>query len=379
MITIRHILNLNYPINGTLGIYFMSTKMTTQKKTKWFKAIVIMLIIIAMIALVIYGLKKSVSSTQQPITIQGQMDMQSTAIASKVAGRIAKIRVAEGDEVVIGQQLIEMDSPEITAKMKQARAARAMAQSQLDKANNGARIQDIGRAKAAWDGNKAAAELAKSTYERVNRLYKEGLLPKQKRDEAYTQYVARTDQTNAARLQYEMAVEGARIEDKQGASAQVARVDAIIEEAQVAQNEANLKSPIAGMVNNVIVNPGEVIGQGVPIMTLVNPNNQWVVLNVTENNLNQFALGQVFSGTIPALSKPDAPYQVNFEVFNTSVMADFATWRSTNNEDNFDVRTFEVKARPITPDNRIRAGMSVMVSIDPALTNANPNDVSNTK
>ncbi len=342
----------------------MSTKMTAPEKARLVKIVIMVILVIIMILFVVYGLKKSISSNEQPTTIQGQMDMQSTAIAAKVPGRIAKILVSEGDEVIIGQQLIEMDSPEITAKIKQAQAARAMAQSQLDKANNGARSQDIGRAKAAWDGNEAAAALAKSTYERVNRLYKEGLFSRQKRDEAYTQYIARSDQAKAARLQYEMAVEGARVEDKQAATAQVAKVDAMIEEAMVAQEEANLKSPISGIVDDLIVNPGEVIGQGVPIMTLVNPEDQWVVLNVTEDNLQQLGIGQTFTGTIPALSKPDSPYKVEFKVFNSSSMADFATWRATNSEDNFDVRTFEVKARPIKMDKRVRAGMSVVVTLD---------------
>ncbi|WP_019673248.1 HlyD family secretion protein [Psychrobacter lutiphocae] len=326
--------------------------------------IVITLVVIIVMAVIVYGLKKSVNSTEAPIVLQGQMEMQSTAIAAKVPGRIAKIMVTEGDSVGVGQQLIEMDSPEITAKMNQALAGREMAQSQLDKAQNGARPQEIGQAKAAWQANQAAADLAKSTYERVNRLYEEGLMARQKRDEAYTQYTANQDKANAARLQYEMALEGAREEDKAAARAQVAQVDAKIAEAQVAQDEANLKSPIAGIVDDVIVNPGEVVGQGVPIMTLVDVNDQWVVLNVTEDNLSHFRIGSEFSASIPALSTADHPYQMQFKVFNTAAMPDFAVWRATNTEDNFDVRTFEVKARPLQPDPKVRSGMSVLVSLD---------------
>lgn len=333
--------------------------------------IIITLVVLIVIGLIVYGLNKSVQSTEQPITLQGEMEMQSTAIAAKVPGRIAKILVTEGDAVEAGQQLIEMDSPEISAKMNQAQAARDMAQSQLDKAENGARPQEIGQAKAAWQANQAAADLAKSTYERVNRLYQEGLMARQKRDEAYTQYVANQDKADAARLQYELALEGAREEDKQAAQAQVAQVDAKIEEAQVAQDEANLKSPISGIVDDVIINPGEVIGEGVPIMTLVDPNQQWVVLNVTENNLNHFSIGKEFVGTLPALSTADSPYKMTFKVFNTASMSDFATWRATNSEDNYDVRTFEVKARPTTPDAKIRSGMSVVVELTAASENPN--------
>ncbi|WAI88069.1 hypothetical protein SC65A3_01532 [Psychrobacter sp. SC65A.3] len=342
-----------------------------NKSTK-IKRAISALVILVILGVIAYGLYKSNQHSEpQIITLQGQMQMQQTSIAAKVPGRIAKILVTEGDAVTVGQQLIEMDSPEINAKINQARAGKQMAQSQLDKAENGARPQEIAQAKAAWQAHKAASDLAENTYQRVNRLYEEGLMARQKRDEAYAQYLATQDQTEAARLQYELAMEGARSEDKSAATAQVAQVDAQLEEALVAKEEANLKSPISGVVDNVIVNAGEVIGQGVPLLTLVNTNDQWVVLNVTETYLNQFAIGQRFMGTIPALSSPEKPYTKQFTVYATSTLSDFATWRPTNNDDGFDVRTFEVKARPTNPDRRIRSGMSVVVRLNPALVNQN--------
>ena len=340
-------------------------------KSAMIKKALLALLVLIVLGVIAYGLYKSNQHSEpEVVTLQGQMQMQQTSIAAKVPGRIAKILVTEGDAVTVGQQLIEMDSPEINAKINQALAGKQMAQSELDKAENGARPQEIAQAKAAWQANKAASDLAENTYQRVNRLYEEGLMARQKRDEAYAQYLATQDQTEAARLQYDLAKEGARSEDKSAATAQVAQVDAQLEEALVAKEEANLKSPIAGIVDNVIVSAGEVIGQGVPILTLVNTDEQWVVLNVTESYLNQFAIGQQFTGTIPALSSANKPYTKQFTVYATSTLSDFATWRPTNNDDGFDVRTFEVKARPTTPDARIRSGMSVIVRVNPALTNA---------
>ena len=343
----------------------------TDKSARMKKALLALFILIVL-GTIAYGLYKSnAHSEPEVITLQGQMQMQQTSIAAKVPGRIAQIMVTEGDTVTAGQQLVEMDSPEINAKINQARAGKQIAQSQLDKAENGARPQEIAQAKAAWQANKAASDLAENTYQRVNRLYEEGLMARQKRDEAYAQYLATQDQTEAARLQYDLALEGARTEDKSAATAQVAQVDAKLDEALVAKEEANLRSPIAGIVDNVIVSAGEVIGQGVPLLTLVDTNDQWVVLNVTESYLNQFAIGQTFTGTIPALSSADKPYTKQFTVYATSTLSDFATWRPTNNDDGFDVRTFEVKARPSKPDARIRSGMSVVVRINPTPVNQN--------
>ena len=364
----------NHSINHSDPVPVPATyqRQPASKKPAALKTAIITLIALGILAIIAYGLFKSDEhSAPKTVTLQGQMQMQQTSIAAKVAGRIANILVTEGDSVSKGQALIEMDSPEINAKINQARAGKEMAQSQLDKAENGARPQEVAQAKAAWQANKAASDLAKNTYTRVNRLYEEGLMARQKRDEAYANYLATQDQTEAARLQYEIAMEGTRSEDKAAASAQVAQVDAKLDEALVAKEEANLKSPIAGVVDDVIVNVGEVIGQGVPILTLVDTSDQWVVLNVTETYLNQFAIGQQFRGTIPALSTPDKPYTKQFTVYASSMLSDFATWRPTNNDDGFDVRTFEIKARPSTPDARIRSGMSVVVDINaPAITQA---------
>ena len=139
--------------------------------------------------------------------------------------------------------------------------------------------------------------------------------------------------------------------------------DSVEQKALVAKEEANLKSPIAGIVDNVIVKPGQVVGQGVPLMTIVDPKDQWVVLNVTENNLNHFAVGSEFSGTVPALSVNNQPYRQVFKVYASSVLSDFATWRPTNSKDGFDMCTFEIRARPSQSDTRLRQGMTVLVDI----------------
>ena len=334
------------------------------KKPSKIRTIIIALIILGLIGLVAWGLIKDKRETRSaPVTIQGHMEVEQTPVAAKVAGRIANIYVKEGDEISVGTRLIDMDSPEINAKVEEAQAAKELAQSQLDKANNGARPQEIEMAKYQYDVAQSAADLAKVTYERINRLAAEGLMSRQKRDEAYTNYVASADKAKIAKAQYDLAKTGARSEDKAAAQAQVSQVEAKLKEAMVAKEEANLKSPIAGIVDNVIVKPGQVVGQGVPLMTIVDPKDQWVVLNVTENNLNHFAVGSEFSGTVPALSVNNQPYRQVFKVYASSVLSDFATWRPTNSKDGFDMRTFEIRARPSQSDTRLRQGMTVLVDI----------------
>lgn len=339
-----------------------SDQSPTHPPTKSKKTVLILLATI-LVAVLIYGLYQSQQSRHAPQMLQGQMQLEQTNIGSKVAGRIAQILVSEGDQIQAGDPLITMQSPEIEAKIAQGIAALEMAQSQLDKANNGARPQEIAQAKINWQANQTAEALTQNTYQRLNRLYQEGLIARQKRDEAHTQYQLQKDKTEAARQQYDLAITGARPEDIEGATAQVAQVKAKLQEAYIAQEEANLKSPIAGIVNEVIVNAGEVVGQGVPLLTLTNPQKQWVSLNVTEDQLQHFGIGQKFTGTIPALPASQNPQ--TFTVYASSALADFATWRPSHQNTGFDMRTFEIKARPDTPNPNIRSGMSVLVQLDP--------------
>lgn len=332
--------------------------MNTKSKNTSRSAVLITALLI-LIAAVAYGVWLSVKP--EPVVLQGRLEAQETDIAAKVPGRVSKIFVREGENIEAGTQLIEMDSPEITAKIKQAQAAQEAAEAVARKAEHGARPQEIEMARAQWKRAQAAAELAEVSYRRIQNLADEGLMSRQKRDEAYTSHIASREQAAAAKAQYDMARSGARSEDKQAAEAQAKQVAAKVEEAQVAREEANLKSPINGQVADIMVEEGEIVPQGVPVVTLVDNQNQWVVLNVREDHLKAFAPDKEFEATLPALGgKP-----IRFKVFASKVLADYATWRATRNNDGFDMRTFEIKARPIKPLNDARPGMSVLVTVTP--------------
>ncbi|MBP6563822.1 MAG: efflux RND transporter periplasmic adaptor subunit [Neisseriaceae bacterium] len=316
-----------------------------------------------LLAMTLIGLGLWVSSRPAPVVLQGQMEAEEVDVAAKVAGRVDALFVKEGDQVTVGTPIMRLDSPEIQAKIKQAKAARDAADAVALKAQNGARPQEIDMAKQAWRRAQAAAELAQKSFQRVDNLAREGLLSRQKRDEAYANHVASRDQATAAKAQYDMALEGARREDIAAANAQAKQVDGVVDEAEVAETEANLKSPVAGVVSKVIAKKGEITPQGVAIVTVVDLNDQWVILNVREDHVAAFALGAEFIGTLPALSQKNVPKDVTFKVYASSVLPDFATWRATRNSEGFDLKTFEVKARPTQPIVGMRPGMSVLVTL----------------
>ena len=293
-----------------------------------------------------------------PVSFQGQMEARETDVAPKITARIAEVLVREGDKVQPGTPLLRLDSPEVAAKLAQATAAQQAAQAVASKAAHGARPQEIEMARLNWQRAQAAAELAEKSFRRVEGLARDGLVAAQKRDEAEANHMAARDQALAARAQYDLARAGAREEDKTAAAAQARQVAGVVAEVQAAQAETSLPSPVAGEVAKVLARPGELSPQGVAVVTVVDLQDQWVVLNVREDQLARFAIGSEFEATLPAL----AGRTVRFKVYMSSVLPDFATWRATRAGQGFDVRTFEVRARPLAPVDGARPGMSVLVN-----------------
>lgn len=310
---------------------------------------------VALVLLLAYGLWQS--SRPAPEVFQGQMEAHETDIAPKVTARITQVLVQEGDQVVVGSTLMRTHSPEVAAKLAQAAGAQQAAQALANKAQNGARPQEIEMARLQWQRAQSAAELADISYKRVAGLAKDGLVADQKRDEAYANFTTSRDQALTAKAQYDMARAGARVEDKAAANAQVQQVTGVVAEVQAAQDETELKSPVAGEVAKVLAKVGELSVQGVAVITVVDLGDQWVVLNVREDRLQRFANGTEFDAMLPALGNRN----VRFKVFYTAVLPDFATWRATRAGQGFDARTFEVKARPLARIEGARPGMSVLV------------------
>lgn len=308
-----------------------------------------------LLAFVLWGFWRA---AQPPVPyFQGQMEARETDVAPKVTARIARVAVTEGQQVRAGDLLLEMDSPEVRAKLAQAQAAQEAAQAVADKARHGARPQEVAMARLTWQRAQAAADLARTSYQRVQSLFDQGLVSAQKRDEAHTNWRAAQAQADAAHAQYDMAASGARAEDQTAAAAQARQVAAVVAEVQAAEAETQLASPVGGEVAKVLVQPGELSPQGVAVVTVVDLQDQWVVLNVREDALSRFALGSRFTGQLPALQGREVEFTVSY----VAVLPDFATWRTTRGSQGFDARTFEVRARPAQPIPGARPGMSVLV------------------
>ncbi|WP_159654778.1 HlyD family secretion protein [Vibrio atypicus] len=295
----------------------------------------------------------------KPIRLQGQIESQQYSISSKVPGRIDQVLVRKGDSVEKGELIFTLHSPEIAAKLEQAKAGEKAAGALAKEAEKGARSQQIQAAKDQWLKAKAAASLMEKTYLRVNNLYSDGVVAEQKRDEAKTQWDAAKYTESAAFQMYQMAKEGARSETKVAAAEKARMAAGAVAEVEAYAKDTAIESWFDGEVSQVLLQSGELAPQGFPVVTVIDTKDSWAVLNVREDWLKHFDKGTTFEAYLPALDK-----NVEFKVTHVAVMGDFATWRSTDASQGFDLRTFEVEARPTQPDVDLRMGMSLVVNLD---------------
>ena len=293
---------------------------------------------------------------RDPEVMQGQVEVSEYRVSSKVPGRILELRVKEGDFVKAGDTLAIIDAPEVRAKMEQARGAQEAASALEQKAQNGAREEQIRGAFQLLQQAKAGLEIAEKSYNRVQRLFDEGVLSAQKRDEAYAQYKAMEAQCKAAQSQYDMAVNGARREDKLAAQAQVSRARGAVNEVHSYINETVQIAQMDGEVSAVYPKVGELVGTGSPIMTISMLNDLWGTFNVREDQLGGMNVGTEFTAFVPAFNK-----SIKMKVYYMKDQGSYAVWKATKANGQYDLKTFEVKARPVEKLDGLRPGMSLIV------------------
>ena len=264
-----------------------------------------------------------------PEIIQGQVEVSEYRVSSKVPGRILEIRVKEGDFVHAGDTLAILDAPEVRAKMQQAQGAEGAASALEQMARNGARKEQVQGAFQLLQQAKAGLEIAEKSYQRVQRLFDEGVVSAQKRDEAEAMYKSSQAQVKAAQSQYDMAVNGARQEEKLAAQAQVNRAKGAVEEVSA------------------------YIGETVQVAQM---DGDWGTFNVREDQLEDLQVGKEFQAFVPAFNKT-----IKMKVYHMKDQGSYAVWKATKANGQYDLKTFEVKARPVEKLEGLRPGMSLVI------------------
>ena len=309
---------------------------------------VTVVIIVALIGFLALG--------RDPDVKQGQVEVSEYRVSSKVPGRILELRVKEGDYVKVGDTLAILDAPEVRAKMEQARSAENAAAALELKAQNGARKEQIQGAFSVLQQAKAGYEIAEKSYNRIQRLFDEGVVSAQKRDEVYANYKAMEAQMKAAQSQYDMAVNGARMEDKMAAAAQVGRAKGAVQEVNSYIHETVQIAQMEGEVADVYPKVGELVGTGSPIMSIAVMDDMWGTFNIREDQLGDMKVGDEFIAFVPAFNK-----DIKMKVYYLKDQGSYAVWKATKANGQYDLKTFEVKARPVEKLDGLRPGMSLII------------------
>lgn len=290
----------------------------------------------------------------QPDTVQGQGDATEIRISGKLPGRITEIYVEEGQRVRAGDTLVHIVSTLVDAQYTQAEAMEDAARAANAKVDAGTRVQIINSAQSLWQQAQAATNITKTTYNRMEALYKKGVVSAQKRDEAKAAYDAAVAGEAAARNQYELAKAGAQKEDKAASEAMVKVAKAGVSKANALLEDQYLVAPCDGEITVVYPNVSELVATGAPIMTL-QKDDHWAVFNVRETLLKDIKLGTDLNVYIPALDKDTV-----MRVFYIKDLGTYANWQATKATGDYDARTFQIKCRPEKKIDNFRPGMSVV-------------------
>ena len=293
---------------------------------------------------------------REPTTIQGSLEVSEYRVSCILPGRIKEIRVQEGEIVHKGDTLAILEIPEINAQEDVAKATAGATEALSDLVEAPTRKETVEAAYQLYQQAVAAMGIAEKTFGRTDRLYAEGVVTGQKRDEAQAAYTAAKAAVAAAKSQWELAKNGARAQQKEAA----------IEQAKAARSAVNvvksvLKETIQvathdGEVSTIYPKVGELVGLGSPIMSISIMDDMWGTFNVREDELKGLKIGDTFTAFVPAFNK-----DIKMKVYAMKDAGSYATWKATKTTGQYDLKTFQVKARPINKFEGLRPGMSLIV------------------
>lgn len=314
------------------------------------------ILLIALLGLIAFGLWKSYQP--KTVDVQGRVEAETLHVSTKVPSRIEGIFVHDGQKIKKGQLLVTLSSPEIATSKQQALAGLQSALALQASVDRGTQQENIDSLYANWQSLKAQENLAKTTFNRGQNLYLQGVISRQRRDEMQAAAISASQLTEASYQQYARAKRGSTSEQKSSADAQVEIAKAAVTEANALEAETKLFSPVNGTISKTYGKPSELVAMGVPVVSILQDDEQWVSLNVREDQYTQVYQAKSLDGFIPALNKT-----VAFNIKNIDAEGEFATIKTTRQTGGYDIRSFKIKLTPAEPLTDLKVGMSVIFKL----------------
>ncbi len=288
--------------------------------------------------------------------IQGEIEIEEYRVACKYPGRITSIKVKEGDIVHKGDVLAVLAIPEVNAQEKVAEAAAGATDALSDLTSAPTRKEAVDAAYQIYKQALAAKGIAEKTYSRMQRLYEEGVMSAQKRDEALAAFETTKAGVEVARSNWELAKNGVREQAKEAAKKQAQAAKSAIDVVRSLLKETVQRATEDGEVAEIYPKEGELVGFGSPIMSILIPNKVSSTFNIREDQLKDMKIGTTFKVFVPALNK-----DITLVVTSIKDAGSYAVWKATKTNGQYDLKTFEVKAKPTQKVNGLLKGMSLIM------------------
>jgi HlyD family secretion protein len=301
------------------------------------------------------------------VRVSGHVEATEVQVAAEVGGRLVELRVAEGDRVMAGSLIAQLDVRDVELQIGRARAERTAADAQLRLLEAGSRVEDVRQAQAQVDAASAEAAAAEAErraaeidLQRFEALLKANAGSQKQRDDASARVnVAREreraamDRIRAAREGVARLQAGARREEIDAARARVAAVDAQLAQLDKARADAAVAAPVSGIVTQKLTDAGEMVAPRMPLVVITDLDHAWANLFVPEPLVPRVKIGQ------PATVRTDAGGDgISGTVTFVSSKAEF-TPRNVQTSEERSKLVYRIKVSVDNRDGVLKPGMPV--------------------
>ncbi|MCO4293251.1 efflux RND transporter periplasmic adaptor subunit [Solitalea sp. MAHUQ-68] len=291
----------------------------------------------------------------------GMVDAKYVDIAAEFPGRLDSLLVDEGDTVKKGQLLGILRTTEINAIREQAKAGIDAAKSQLQLLKNGNRPEVISSTNKLYQIAQEQYNLIKKTYERMDNLYQKEVISGQEKDIIFFKLQAAKKEMEIAKLNLELLEKGANPELINTSTAILRQAEQAYELTNALSDNTRIYAPADGIIATKVINEGEIVSIGYPMMTLQKLDSYFIRFNIRQNKINQLKAGEAVKLKIPG-SDPEI---VSGTVGSISPTLTFANWVPTKERGQFELRTFTVEIKLSNPASvkGIHPGMTASLQL----------------
>lgn len=302
-----------------------------------------------------------VGGGEQRLWSTGTVEATEVTLGFPLSGTVAWVGVREGDTVEAGQEVARLDRKELEARYRGAEAELAVARALLREVERGFRPEEVAEVRAVWEAARSRAEETRRELERAERLFQGGAVSRRALEQAQTAAQVAEAGERQARERLALVTAGARQERVEAQRAAVAHAEAVLGQVRATLAQTVLSAPSGGVVTLRHREPGEVVGAGMPVLTLMDPQDRWVRIYLREDRIAEVGLGQ--GAFITCDTYPDRRYRG--EVVWISPRAEF-TPRTVQTPEERVKLVYAVKVR-ITHDPAfdLKPGLPVDVVLEP--------------